>query len=612
MGAQVGKASAFDMNALDSRIRELVAYARERDGEDRTTLFRNLVDLFLTGKAPMREPTRSQLLDVIEALLPHVDSESRRTVSDLLASQTTPPMDLVLRICRDRASLCEGLLQNAPFDEDDIISLIQETGREHHQVLATRGDLSANVWIALARAAPAAPPFDSRSTLALWRDDLGAHGNTAGSAKVTALRPEKTASLRILRTDEDLIAERVTHTNSARDTRMVEAANDEPEADLAETTAPETALPETGVSDDVDHANEKADASGSTPAPTPAPAPDDNSGKKPSLKDPGPGGWAWRSDRDGLITGVSPQGCKLLGSVDAALGMGMLDLLGLNTKLGHPVSRAFQRRSTIHDAPIHLPDLGHGHQHWTLDAAPVFSPDGGVFEGYEGVLTPVKPASDPLDISTEDDDPLFLDDPAPQSRRVRSSAAERPDVMQARLLEKAWSDENRARTPQQSAETVAEQPGGRHANEEQISHRQADETPASEKATIEKPTGSATHTRNEDRPSAPTSAITSMAAAMVRDVVSETLGGPMTPGEEIARYGSHTEQGKGSASSRVSSPAETTTTLKGNAEAAATIELLEQALLRLSEASKNGNVTQTRLQAEIAMACVRALKDQIT
>ncbi len=557
VGAKVGKASAFDMNALDSRIRELVAYARERDGEDRTTLFRNLVDLFLTGKAPMREPTRSQLLDVIEALLPHVDSESRRTVSDLLASQTTPPMDLVLRICRDRASLCEALLHKAPFDEDDIIDLIRETGREHHQALATRGDLSANVWIALARAAPAAPPFDSRSTLALWRDDLGAqHDDTSLGATVTALRPEKTASLRILRTDEDLIAERVTQSSTASPTRMVEAANDEPEASDAPDSSPDQ--PEQSTEDTTtDPQPQQATAKD--------PASDESAGE---LKDPGPGGWAWRSDRDGLITAVSPQGCKLLGSVDAALGMGMLDLLGLNAKLGHPVSRAFQRRSTIHDAPIHLPDLGQNHQHWTLEAGPVFSPCGGVFEGYEGVLTPVKPAMNPLDAPAEDDDPLFLDDPAPQPKRVRAAMAERPDVMQARLLEKTWNDESRARAD----ETV-------------------DSTPVQQASATQK--------------TASPSAITSMAAAMVRNVVSETLGAPMSPSEEIARYG------RGQQTDDDASPAPSAPKLAGNAEAAATIELLEQALLRLVDASKDGNATQTRLQAEIAMACVRALKDQI-
>ena len=142
------KVSAFDMNALDNRIKELVAFARERDGEDRTILFRNLVDLFLTDKAPQKSPTRLQLLDVIEALVPHVEADSRRTVADLLANMSKPPLDLALRLCRDRASLVTQLLKNISFDEDDITEPIKRTGREHHQILASREDLSANIWIA--------------------------------------------------------------------------------------------------------------------------------------------------------------------------------------------------------------------------------------------------------------------------------------------------------------------------------------------------------------------------------------------------------------------------------------------------------------------------------
>ncbi|WP_417451021.1 hypothetical protein [Kordiimonas sp.] len=612
MGIEVGKASAFDMNALDIRIRELVAYARERDGEDRTTLFRNLVDLFLTGKAPSREPTRAQLLDVIEALLPHVDSESRRTVAELLASQSNPPMDLVLRICHDRASLVEALLTKAPFDEDEVITLIQETGREHHQLIATRGDLSANVWIALARAAPAAPPFDSRSTLALWRDDLGAHEKTNGhkAASITALHPEKTASLRILRTDEDLIAERVSGGARMDDTHMVEAANDEPlvrpgksqpmqesqskaepktdarntattkaEADAeteikpqhiqpAEDTAPEGY--ETTSSDDSTTPAARETENGETGADTPE--------DRGPLRDPGPGGWSWRSDRDGFITAISPYGCRLLGSIDAALGMGMLDLLGLNTKLGHPVTRAFQRRSTIHDAPIHMPDLGKSHQHWTLEAAPLFG-TGGSFEGFEGRLTPVIATQQALMADHADDDPLFLDDPSPAPRRAAFSHDK--DAIQKRILEHGQKPADRADNPALKTQTPALRTAAGEPPEQ--------ESPA---------------------PANPVSnVIGSVAAAVVREAVAETLKMPLSPAQEAARYTPMDTAPKAPAARQ----AEPAGTLRADmpAEIKATLELLEEALSRLNEAAANGHGTQMRLQSEIAMACVRALKDQL-
>jgi len=570
------------MNALDSRIRELVAYARERDGEDRTTLFRNLVDLFLTGKAPLRQPTRSQLLDVIEALLPHVDSESRRTVAELLAGQSNPPMDLVLRICRDRASLVETLLTNAPFDEDDVITLIRETGREHHQIIAARSDLSANVWIALARAAPAAPPFDSRSTLALWRDDLGfqKEPENHGGATVTALHPEKTASLRILRTDEDLIAERVSGANRQNDTRMVEAANDEAEAP-AEVSAAEQASGDTLPTSDEPYLDGDFAPGDMIPA---------SEGDGP-IKDPGPGGWSWRSDRDGFITAISPYGCKLLGSIDAALGMGMLDLLGLNTKLGHPVTRAFQRRSNIHDAPIHLPDLGKSHQHWTLEAEPRFG-HGGVFEGYEGVLTPVKTTGGIAETGTVDDDPLFLDDPQPARKEVRAAYAARSEIVQERVLD-------RSRDNKISARANADEQPMHQPRPETV----ADDAPV-ETVEPQKPTPAPTK-----RTSPISNAIGSMAAAVVREAVAETLRAPMTPSQEKARYARDVD----TSDHEIPAQQEVGKDQPSGAthEMRATLDMLEQALSRLGDAARSGQTTQLRLQSEIAMACARALREQL-
>lgn len=609
VGFVVGKVSAFDMDALDSRIRELVAFARERDGEDRTTLFRSLVDMFLTGKAPVREPTRGQLLEVIEALIPHVDPDSRKTVAEILAGQTKPPMDLVRRLARDRAKLMEILLLEAPFDEDDIIDLIASTGREHHQILAARSDLSANVWIALARAAPSAPPFERQSSLALWRDDLGAHeapsydtenleeleefaeprravagggsviAGSMGSdhqpgtppvATVMRLHPEgnagpgpdpdkKPSSLRILKTDEDLIAERMSERPSLPETRMVRASqNDDadtghnltrPHEDVTDVTSV------TGVTGDADSDGDQDD----TPR---------------FLRDPGPGGWAWRSDRDGFIKLVSPYAAKLFGGQNRVVGMAMLDMLGLNTKLDHPVSRAFQRRSTIHDAPINLSTFGDNHQYWTLEAAPVFSACGGVFEGFEGILTPVVPAKDePAKTDTSYDQPLFLDEDdghaAPSDAVAAGSILDKPSVLQSSY---AFSEEK-----------------------------------SKPEAEPRKPATKA----HEKNPLA--DMINNTAAALVREAVADALT-PLSPGEEEKRYGRQDAP-------RPDGPAatppeekqkEATASQPVNEEVSATLSLLEEALLRLTDAGEKGATAQVRLQADIAQACLRALKQQLS
>ncbi len=547
------------MNALDNRIKELVAYARSRDGEDRSTLYRNLIDLFLTGKAPKADHTRSQLLDVIEAMIPHVDSETRRTAADLLANMLLPPSDLALRLCRDRASIVANLIKLAPFDEDDIIELIGRTGREHHQILATREDLSANVWIALARAAPSAPPFDHQSTLALWSDDLGIlrtapkHSPRQDTATVTPLHPARldqmhaetphqaaTNGIRIIKTGDDLIAERAdTKPNAAQDNEK---------------------LPHTALKQPAPKETEPERKTVSKPSVNNAALQQfltEDFATSP-LKDPGPGGWSWQTDRDGIVMQLSPYGEKLLGETSVALGASVLDLLGLNAKLGHPVARAFQRRSTIHDAPIHLGMLDKPHQHWTLEATPLFSAHGGIFEGYEGILTPVVPASNDDSFLLNDDDgsAMFLDDLHGDDE---DDAPIEKQPYFKRLDKEPLPSQERLNTPEESVSLT-------------------DDT---------------------------TSLISATTATAVADIIKDAFGGlhtnnaPKEPQETAAPQPAE------------STPDTNVAAAPGIEQMLATLEVLDEALKRLTDAAKTSTNPGVRLQGDIATACARSLKEQL-
>lgn len=560
------------MNALDSRIRELVAYARERDGEDRTNLFRNLIDLFLTGKAPTINPTRDQLLDVLEALIPHVEADSRRTACELVAAMSAPPMDLVMRLARDRASLVNSLLMHTSFDEDDLIELIERTGREHHQVIASRDDLSANVWISLARAAPAAPPFDHQSTLALWSDDLGitqtkaaesidaaantpTHlgGNHAG-ATVTPLHPNKAgAAIRILRTDEDLIAARMKGTGP---TGLVDENGDINEVSSMAKDTPKDEPTEKETSDSKSETGETT----STKA-----------------KDPGPGGWAWVSDRDGFVISISPQGLKILEEDNLAEGFSVLDLLGLNSKLDHPVARAFQRRSAIHDAPIYLKELDENHRHWTLEATPYFT-NGGIFEGYEGILTPVVPASLQQEdtLVSDDVEAVFLDEVTVAStsggRSVPLSYTDTASVFATPSDKMPHSVETEIFGTSAEDAAVA-QAGDIIGNSmSDTAEELADEIPL--------------HKNDADK------LFSSATASAIRGVIEETLTG--------------VSKSKGKKADPEADESET------QAHLTATLDMLEETIAKMMIAGKKAHDPQIRLYGEIASACVRSLKEQIT
>lgn len=591
----MGNASAFEMDALDTRIRELVAYARERDGEDRTLLFRNLVDLFLTGKAPRKQPTRDQLLDVIEALIPHVEPDGRRTVAELVAQMSEPPLDLVCRLAKDRPHLVGDLLRSTAFDEADIVELIHCTGRDHHHVIASRNDLSANVWIALARAAPVAPPFDNQSTLALWRDDLGAFGQDQSSETVTPFRdpahqetskpaasgeeiaaktqptfvaaegfpdssahPDdggKTSQLRILRTDKDLIADRIEKASLQMQTGA--------DVDL------DPATTEWGAADD-ERNNAETFRQGAEKNVT-------------TMQDVG-GGWQWRSDRDGLVTAVSPRGQRLFDPNARLIGATILDMLGLNAKLGHPVSRAFQRRSTIHDAPLTLETIDGTNRFWTMEATPVFSAHGGLFEGYQGVMQPVAACAEdelPLDSTAPASPPLFTEEPASATNTVPQPDA---SLQKAPIARDTLMDENIDRT-------LTPPPSSRPAPKLSAA-KTAETSPSSDQ-------------------------IKTIATDLIRDMISDSVAKALNPTglittnsgtsgaplSEDDKTGIEPDQAE-------SSPKAPEQTERAD-ELAATLHILEQALSTMVISGQTAKNSALRLQTEIATACLKTLKEQI-
>jgi len=384
----MGQPQKEDVQAFDDRVQELVQYARDREGEERSALFSNLIEMFVTGNAPRRLDAREQLLDVLQALIPHVDGEVRRLTAEQLANSDDRPMDLVTRLVLDRASIVKALLRKAPFEEDEFIDLIRATGREHHQELAARHDLPANVWIELARAAPNAPVSDTPSTLALWEDDLGRRSGLRKSKPKVELRTEdgKVALFKRQLDDESIIpsASDIAQ-NRARETasEIVSILSEEEMDEFA------SGEPDSKWYNDLEEAElePKRDFENSMDAYQQIVS------SEMDIKDPCPGGWSWMSDAVGRVVALSPGAHSLFGDYTMRLlGGEIADLVGLSGRRTHPVLKAIDRRGAIHDAPVLLGEMVAGKRNWSLEAKPRFSLHGGRFEGYEGQMAPVTTA----------------------------------------------------------------------------------------------------------------------------------------------------------------------------------------------------------------------------
>ena len=364
-------------------MRELVTLARDRDRQDRTVLFRHLVKLFLDGNAPSREEPRDRLLEIVDALIPHVDIAARKTAADQLLAAEEPPLELAEQFALDEIQVAEPLLKHMPFTHEQLIDIIGRTRRSHHQAIATRGDLSIRHWIALARAkSDAGEPASPYSSADLWRDDLGEPRADGGHP----VEQHEGQPMAVPSADHPT-EPRPTPGEPAPADAEQPAAEAVPEipAELQD-SPPESAPP-------------------SDPAPTPPEAPVEAAvSKAGALSDAGRGVWCWASDREGRVTALSPGASRAFGDrADAMIGRPLEDVFAALDMTYHRsrLAESVQRRGPLRDVAVRIEGPGGGVQTWVLRAKARFSFPQGRFEGYMGEARPERledyPPAEPED-----------------------------------------------------------------------------------------------------------------------------------------------------------------------------------------------------------------------
>lgn len=388
------------MGAFEHQIEELVAFARDRDNNDRSVLFCELTELFVSGTAPQAPNDREHLLEVIEALVPHVAPNTRAGVAGQLSDMHHPPMDLVMRLIYDDPDLVANLIVHAPMDEDSLIEFVAKTGRAHHQELATRTDLSASVWIALARAAPAMPINRLHNEDALWADDLGKDHKPDGSNH-TKNAEELGINLFMTRPapEEKINVRPQTSAGIKNIKRPRKAAKDHDngsEAILSQNVAANDLLKNT-----LSRREKRAlDEHVLHPMPKATVEVEDFNWEQHVTSTLG---WALLTNRDGCIADLSHSARMFMGlAAERLINMDLIDLIGLADRPEHPVVRALLRHGAIHDAPVVLFVGPVGRASWTLTALPKFGTTSGLFEGFNCHFSPV-----PV---TDEDIPVFLDE----------------------------------------------------------------------------------------------------------------------------------------------------------------------------------------------------------
>jgi len=134
------------MSAQTSRLKELIAVAKEGSSEKRRDLLREITDVFMA--APDRyTSSEMQHFDVILSKVTEtVEIELRREIAEKLADVPTAPKNLVRQLAHDEIFVAEPILRRSQaLTEDDLIRVIRQRGQEHMKAITARREVPVKV-----------------------------------------------------------------------------------------------------------------------------------------------------------------------------------------------------------------------------------------------------------------------------------------------------------------------------------------------------------------------------------------------------------------------------------------------------------------------------------
>lgn len=122
-----------------SRLKELIAVAKEGSSDKRRDLLREITDVFMA--TPDRyTSSEMQHFDVIMSrVTEQVETSLRREIAEKLADVADAPSGLIRQLARDEISVADPILRRSDaLTEEDLLGIVRQRGQEHMQAISKR------------------------------------------------------------------------------------------------------------------------------------------------------------------------------------------------------------------------------------------------------------------------------------------------------------------------------------------------------------------------------------------------------------------------------------------------------------------------------------------
>ena len=127
------------MSAGTSRLKELIAVAKEGSSERRRDLLRDITDVFMASPERYTSSELQHFDVIMSRVAEQVETALRREIAEKLADLPNAPKGLIRQLAHDEISVAEPVLSRSEvLSEEDLLRVIRQRGQEHMHAITRR------------------------------------------------------------------------------------------------------------------------------------------------------------------------------------------------------------------------------------------------------------------------------------------------------------------------------------------------------------------------------------------------------------------------------------------------------------------------------------------
>ncbi len=125
--------------AVATKLHKLTELAREKSSDRRRALLREVTDLFFDAPPARESATHHQFDEVLKSLASQTAQGAREELARRFADSDEAPKGLIMQLAKDAIEVAAPILsKSGVLTEDELVTIVHETGQAHIQAIANR------------------------------------------------------------------------------------------------------------------------------------------------------------------------------------------------------------------------------------------------------------------------------------------------------------------------------------------------------------------------------------------------------------------------------------------------------------------------------------------